>query len=70
MVSMMTVNFLLLFCMGLGRKEAAVHSLQLLIPALHETGEIINVECVTKYFQCSDSHTGQHKYLVNLEGFH
>jgi hypothetical protein len=56
--------------MGLGRKEAAVHSLQLLIPASLETGEIVNVECVTKYFQCSETHTGQRKYLVNLEGFY
>jgi hypothetical protein len=67
---MMTVNFLLPLFMGLGRKDATVHSLELLVPASHETGEIVNVECVTKYFQCSETHTGQHKCLVNFEGFH
>jgi hypothetical protein len=29
----------------------------------------VNVECVTKYFQCYATHTGQHKSLVNLDGF-
>jgi len=67
---MMTVNFLLLLFMGLGRKGATVHSLELLIPASHKAGEIVNVECVTKYFRCSETHAGQHKCLVNLEGFH
>jgi hypothetical protein len=58
---------ILLILMGLGQKRGQLLLIKGIVTVTYlETGRIMNVECLTKYCQGCQTHTGKHDFLVNF----